>query len=249
MGDSKQSFDGEHDLPTITADLTPDSVTIRQSFSLHLFQTLNLSDGEGAASLEKSIKIAIARRRRALNDKNSPLLRLPAELIVAIGHLVMTGPQTVCIPDRRHLRPLRQGWKAMIGNFMHASSRLRQDLDMVLNSTRVSLVYQPIKPSQFVKECGRIKLDLTHYRGFSTKRPRAVYMSLSRYVSGSTAAAFAAFVECEVLGGLQTPPVVYAQAKYKRKRVKKATPSFRNVDIGYARELSMRRMNADMGGR
>jgi hypothetical protein len=248
MGDSKQSFDGEHDLPTITADLTPDSVTIRQSFSLHLFQTLNLSDGEGAASLEKSIEIAIA-RRRALNDKNSPLLRLPAELIVAIGHLVMTGPQTVCIPDRRHLRPLRQGWKAMIGNFMHASSRLRQDLDMVLNSTRVSLVYQPIKPSQFVKECGRIKLDLTHYRGFSTKRPRAVYMSLSRYVSGSTAAAFAAFVECEVFGGLQTPPVVYAQAKYKRKRVKKATPSFRNVDIGYARELSMRRMNADMGGR
>ena len=189
-----------------------------------------------------SIKIAVANRRRALNDKNSPLLRLPTELIVTIGHLVMNGYQSVrLLPNLRNLRPMRPAWQSRIGNFMHTSSRLREEFEMALNSNRVILCYQPMKPSHFVLKCKKIRRDLIHYRGFSTKRPVVVYMSLSHHVSGSTAASFAAFVECAVFGGLQTPPVVYAQALYQRKQTRKA-----DIYFGWARERSLRRMESHL---
>jgi hypothetical protein len=248
MADTNGPSDGERSLSPRIPSPASGSAAARQSLLLHLFQALNLNDRDGVASLEKSIEIAIASRHRALNDKNSPLLRLPTELIVAIGHLVMNGPQTVCPSSIRQMRPIGQGWQWRIGNFMHASSRLRQELDMVLNSIRVCICYAPIKPSLFVKECRRIHFDLIRYRGFSTKRPLAIYMSVSRHVSGSTAAAFAAFVECEVFGSRQTPLVVYAQAKYKRKRVRNSAPSFTNIFIGYARERSMKRMDLGLEG-
>jgi hypothetical protein len=79
-----------------------------------------------------------------------------------------------------------------------------------------------------------IRRDLVHYRGFSTKRPVVVYMSLSHHVSGSTAASFAAFVACAVF-------VVYAQALYQRKQTRKA-----DIYIGWARERSLRRMESHL---
>jgi hypothetical protein len=242
MADTNGPSDGERSLSLRIPSPASGSAAARQSLLLHLFQALNLNDRDGVASLGKSIEIAIASRRRALNDKNSPLLRLPTELIVAIGHLVMKGYQSVrLLPNLRNLRPMRPAWQSRIGNFMHTSSRLREEFEMVLNSNRVILCYQPMKPSHFVLECKTIRRDFVHYRGFSTKRPVVVYMSLSHHVSGSTAASFAAFVECAVFGGLQTPPVVYAQALYQRKQTRKA-----DIYIGWARERSMRRMESHL---
>ena len=148
MADTNGPSDGERSLSPRIPSPASGSAAARQSLLLHLFQALNLNDRDGVASLEKSIEIAIASRHRALNDKNSPLLRLPTELIVAIGHLVMNGYQSVrLLLNLRNLRPMRPAWQSRIGNFMHTSSRLREEFEMVLNSNRVILCYQPMKPS------------------------------------------------------------------------------------------------------
>jgi hypothetical protein len=85
MEDTQELSVGEQNLLPIIPEPASDPAAARQSLLLHLFQTLDLTDRDGVTSLEKSIEIAVARRRRALNDKISPLLKLPAELIVAIS--------------------------------------------------------------------------------------------------------------------------------------------------------------------
>jgi hypothetical protein len=242
MQHSKELSDGEQDHLEITAD--PDSATTRQSFLLHLFQTLNLSDRDGVACIAKSTKIAIALRLRVLNDEIHPLLKLPAELIVAIGYQVMRINQTIPLPvEPGFPPPPRSDWRTAIGGFMNTSRRLRQELDLVPPGG-VKIHYQPVRPSDFVKKCREIRRNLEYTCRTLQRRPLVIYMSLSRNTKGSTAAAYAAFVECTVFGSMQTPPVVYAQAKYdQRKRSGTILASVRDVYVSYARMLNMRRMS------
>jgi hypothetical protein len=72
--DTKRPSDGERTISSEITDPTSDSAAARQSSLLHLVQTL---DRDGLVNLEKSIVIAIAGRRHVLNDKISPLPRLP----------------------------------------------------------------------------------------------------------------------------------------------------------------------------
>jgi hypothetical protein len=247
MGDSKGSSDGELDLLTTTADL--DSAITRQSFLLHPFQTLNLSNRDGVACIQKSTEIAIAIRLRVLNDEISLLLKLPAELIVAIGYQVMRINQTIPPPvEPGFPPPPRSDWRTAIGSFMNTSRRLRQELDLV-PPDGVKIHYQPVRPSDFVKKCREIRRNLEYTCRILQRRPLTIYMSLSRNTKGSTAAAYAAFVECTVFGSLQTPPVVYAQAKYdQRKQSGTILASVHDVYVSYTRKLNMRRMSRRLNG-
>jgi hypothetical protein len=124
-------------------------------------------------------------------------------------------------------------------HFQPAARRIRNGTQ--LQQSHTLLPADETIPLRLGMQDKTIRRDLVHYRGFSTKRPVVVYMSLSHHVSGSTAASFAAFVECAVFGGLQTPPVVCAQALYQRKQTRKA-----DIYIGWARERSMRRMESHL---
>jgi hypothetical protein len=70
-------------------DLDSNPVAAIQALFLPPIQALNQNDRGDVTSLVKSIITTIARHRRALNDTNSPLLRLPTELLVEIGYQVM----------------------------------------------------------------------------------------------------------------------------------------------------------------
>ena len=244
MKDTKESSDGEQSLSPMIPDPASDSAAARKSLLLHLIQTLDHSDRDGVTSLEKSIKLAITRRRRVLNEKNSPLLKLPAELIVAIGCQVKRvnrmGTHPAPMPG---LHPPRSNFRTAIWFFMNTCSRLRGDLNMV-PPTAVTLCYQPVEPRHFVERCKKIRRHLEHY-GTLQSRPLLIYMYIprSRCLSGSTAAAFAAFVECSLFGSLQDPPVVYAQTGHDREmRRNQGTDFFIDVCISHARELGMKRM-------
>jgi hypothetical protein len=152
MQHSKELSDGEQDHLKITAD--PDSATTRQSFLLHLFQTLNLSDRDGVACIAKSTKIAIALRLRVLNDEIHPLLKLPAELIVAIGYQVMRINQTIPLPvEPGFPPPPRSDWRTAIGGFMNTSRRLRQELDLVPPGG----VKNPLPASETIRLCQEVQ--------------------------------------------------------------------------------------------
>lgn len=110
-----------------------------QALVLPLIPTLNQSDRDGVTSLVKSIVTTISRRRRALNDTNSPLLRLPTELLVEIGYQVMRmkpARSPPVMPGRR----MRSNWRTAIGDYMNTSSRLRQEVNLV-PPTGVTLRY------------------------------------------------------------------------------------------------------------
>jgi hypothetical protein len=128
MADTNGPSDGERSLSLRIPSPASGSAAARQSLLLHLFQALNLNDRDCVASLEKSIEIAIASRHRALNDKDFPLLRLPTELIVAIGHLIMNGYQSVCPSSIRQMRPIGQGWQWGIGNLTRQGPQFHQSL-------------------------------------------------------------------------------------------------------------------------
>lgn len=98
MRDTTEPSGGVRALPPVIPDPASDSATANQPFLLSLAQTLEQNDSDGVASLEKSIKLAIATHRRALNEKDSPLLRLPTELIAMIGYLVTGDRGAVWLP-------------------------------------------------------------------------------------------------------------------------------------------------------
>jgi hypothetical protein len=241
MEDTKEPSNAEHTLSPIITEPTSDSAAARQSSLLHLVQTL---DRDGLADLEKSIRIEIAGRRRVLNDKISPLLRLPAELIVAIGcHVKRVNRMEGYPSPLPGLRPPRANFRTAIWYFENTCSRLRQVLKMVTPTT-VILCYQPVERAHVAEQCKKIRRDLKYYDTLQS-RPLSIYMyhPRSRRVSGSRAAAFAASVERAVFGSLQNPPVVYTQTGYDRdKRGNQGTDFFMDVYISHAGELNMRRM-------
>jgi len=203
---------------------------------------LDHNDFDGIASLENSIKIAIADRRRVLNDKNSPLLRLPTELIVAIGYLVMGERRAIDPPTipGMHFGPRDPRWRTWIGAFVSTFSQLRRKLD-ILRHDPVSFHYQRLRLDDFWSKCRSLLIDVVHYRGISHRGHVVIYMSSSRFASFSAAAAIAGFVECQVFWRLQQPPVVYIGTAFRRQRVYDIAENLQTeVWISYARELGMR---------
>jgi len=174
-------------------------------------------------------KRAIATRRRALNDKNSPLLKLPAELIAVIGYLVMGDRGAVWLPCSI------SNWRTPIAAFMDTSSRLRRELD-TLRSEPVTFHYTPDESTPLVGRCREISLGISGYCGISHRGPLIIAVSPSYYESFSAAAAIAGFMECLVFGRLRQPPVVYA-----RREVSWGAVAYADyVYVSYARELNLR---------
>jgi hypothetical protein len=245
MKDIKEPSGSGHAHLQIIPDPDSNPTAAIQALFLPLIQTLNQNDRGDVTSLVKSIITTIARHRRALNDTNSPLLRLPTELLVEIGYQVMRTKPARFPPVMPGClgRRMRTNWRIAIGNFMNTSSRLRQEVNLV-PLAGVTLRYHQVHSSCSVKRCREIRRDIEYYCGTLQRRPLAIYMYLSResYACGSGAAAFAAFVERAVFGSLQNPPVVYAQTRYDSER---STAIF----ISHARVLGVRRLRHSMAGR
>ena len=212
MGDIKEQPDGERAL-----DPASDSAAATQPFLLYLVQTLEQTDRDDVASLERSSRTTIACRRRDLNDKNSPLLRLPTELLVTIGYLVIGRCRDVFLSDEEDPTPCRpmQNWWTKYGTLMSIFSRLRHELD-TMRSDRVTFSYYRLaRSTNLVEKCRKISLDIACYRGISFRGPVLIEMGMYYYAGLSQAAAIAAFLECLLFGRLQKPHVVYVQSKWR----------------------------------
>lgn len=98
MEDNQEPSEDEHTLSPIVPDPASSSTAARHLVLLSLIQVLDQSDLDDIVGLERSIKPIIAGRLRVLNDKHSLLLRLPTELVVTIGYLVMSERQCVSMP-------------------------------------------------------------------------------------------------------------------------------------------------------
>jgi hypothetical protein len=195
MGDTKEQSDGERALSSIVPDPASDSAAATQPFLLYLVQTLEQTDRDDVASLERSSRTTIACRRRDLNDKNSPLLRLPTELLVTIGYLVIGRCRDVFLSDEEDPTPCRpmQNWWTKYGTLMSISSRLRHELD-TMRSDRVTFSYYRLaRSTDLVEKCRKISLDIACYRGISFRGPVLIEMGLYYYAGLSQAAAIAAF--------------------------------------------------------
>lgn len=238
MEGTKQPSDDERTLSPIISNLASDSSAATQPLLSSLIQTLEQTDLDGVASLERSIRTIIACRRRALNDKNSPLLRLPTELLVTIGYLVVNKGGEVFPPDKK--------WWTAFGALLSVSTRLRQGLD-TMRSDQVRFNYTLTRSTNLVEKCREIALDLAYYRGGSHRGPMLIRMGMYYSAGLSAAAALAAFVECSVFGQLQQPPVVYIESIYRGSYEKgeggdgKGPTMFpAHIWVGHARELSLR---------
>lgn len=190
MGDIKEQPDGERAL-----DPASDSAAATQPFLLYLVQTLEQTDRDDVASLERSSRTTIACRRRDLNDKNSPLLRLPTELLVTIGYLVIGRCRDVFLSDEEDPTPCRpmQNWWTKYGTLMSIFSRLRHELD-TMRSDRVTFSYYRLaRSTNLVEKCRKISLDIACYRGISFRGPVLIEMGMYYYAGLSQAAAIAAF--------------------------------------------------------
>jgi hypothetical protein len=247
MGNTEEPSDKRIISPIISIPAS-DSAAANQPLLLPLIQTLEQTDLDGVARLERSIRTIIACRRRVLNDTNSPLLRLLTELLVMIGYLVIGGSPSVHPPDKKGSTlcwPLPNWWTAF-GALMSISSRLREALD-TMRSSRATFGYTLSRSTNLVEKCRTIPLDLAYYRGVSHRGPALINMSMNYYVGYSAAAALAAFLECLIFGRLQQPPVVYVESRYLGPDENgeggdgKAAIMFpAYIWVGHARKLSLR---------
>jgi hypothetical protein len=249
MGDTKEQSDGERALSPIVPDPASDSAATTQPILSSLVQTLEQTDRDDVASLERSIRSTIACRRRDLNDKNSPLLRLPTELLATVGYLVIGRCRDVCLSDEEDPTPCcpMQNWWTKYGTLMSISSRLRHELD-TMRSDRVTFSYYRLaRSTDLVEKCRKIPLDIACYRGISFRGSVLIEMGLYYYAGLSQAAAIAAFLECLLFGRLQQHPVVYVQSKWRGgdkhdeggdEGGPKLFPEW--IYVGSARELSLR---------
>jgi hypothetical protein len=248
MGNTEEPSDKRIISPIISIPAS-DSAATNQPLLSSLIQTLEQTDSEGVASLERSIRTTIARRRRAFNDKNSPLLRLPIELLVMIAYLAIGTERPIAyLPDEEGALlcwPMPNWWTEF-GTLMGISSRLRETLD-TMRSGRATFGYTLSRSTNLVEKCRTIPLDLAYYRGVSHRGPALIKMSMNYYVGYSAAAALAAFLECLIFGRLQQPPVVYVESRYLGPDENgeggdgKAAIMFpAYIWVGHARKLSLR---------
>jgi hypothetical protein len=217
MGNAKEQSDDERALSPIIPNPASDSAAAIQPFLLSLVQTLEQTDRDDVASLERSIRTTIACRRRDLNDKISPLLRLPTELLVTIGYLVIGGCRDRCLLGEEDPTPCwpMYNWWTKYGTLMSISSRLRHKLD-TMRSDRVTFSYYRLaKSTNLAEKCREISLHIAYYRGISFRGPVLIEMYMHYYVDLAQAAAIAASLECLLFGRLQLPPAVYVQSRWR----------------------------------
>lgn len=163
-------------------------------------------------------------RRRAIND-NAPLVKLPTEILLEIGRLLLGDSYTYnfILPEKGPDVPIRATFKRVLP-FLQTCNRLRAKLHLVrYERLLIQCLAGPHEPHSFyqINDLRVLAWRLRNCASSDIHRgPIAVLLDLGfrNYFnfSPSTAAALAGYVECLSYGRLQNPPVVYIKTDHIR---------------------------------
>lgn len=177
------------------------AVSDTAQLTFFLDDLLNRSSREDITNLEGQVRSMFAYQNRSVNDQYSPFLKLPPELKLWIGKLVL-GTN-----DYDRFKSNGKKWFKRILPLLQTCARLRLDLH--------PLRYEPaILYYSYLPLCRR---DLQRLRDMLAswhkdgphRGPVTIHLSYLEDDCLSTAAAFAGGLEYMLFGRLSDPPAIY----------------------------------------